>query len=176
MTQTENEMEQDKATPLGKAIAKAQEVNVPAGVEFLNKALQRVRENQIAAERDKWKRRALAFQEGYKDKSFEVTALEIQKMDLLAHGADKVVMRQNKSLKTKLLGVCVERNELKEEADALRARVADLEKVLSMVICNGCHNRIGWNETPTKYGDWTKCSSCRDARAALSKGGSDGGR
>lgn len=43
--------------------------------------------------------------------------------------------------------------------------------VLSMLICNGCHNRIGWNETPTKYGDWTKCTSCREARAVLKAAG-----
>ena len=42
-----------------------------------------------------------------------------------------------------------------------------LIEALSMIVCNGCHNRIGWTETPTKYGDWTKCSSCRAARAAL---------
>ena len=75
---------------------------------------------ELEGERDKWKRRALAFQEGYRDKSFEVTALEIQKMDLLAHGADKVVMRQNESLKTKLLAACIERNEARDEIKALR--------------------------------------------------------
>lgn len=42
-----------------------------------------------------------------------------------------------------------------------------LVKIISMTICHGCHNRIGWNETPTKYGDWTKCSSCRAARELL---------
>jgi hypothetical protein len=73
----------------------------------------------LRAECDKWQRRAKAFQEGYKDKSFEVTGLEIQKMDLLAHGADKVVVRQNESLRTKLLGVCVERNELREQLAAV---------------------------------------------------------
>lgn len=70
-------------------------------------------EEQIA----KWKRRALAFQEGYRDKSFEVTALEIQIMDLKAHGVDKVTARQNESLKTKMLAACIERNEAR---DALR--------------------------------------------------------
>lgn len=72
---------------------------------------------ELEAQLEKWKRRALAFQEGYKEKSFEVTALEIQKMDLLAHGADKVVMRQNESLKTRMLAACIERNEAR---DALR--------------------------------------------------------
>lgn len=76
-----------------------------------------------AAERRvaQWERRTKAFQEGYRDKSFEVTALEIQIMDLKANGVDKVTARNNESFKTKLLGVCVERNEL-------RARVAELEK------------------------------------------------
>lgn len=49
----------------------------------------------------------------------------------------------------------------------LVAQREQLMGVLSMIICNGCHNRIGWNETPTKYGDWTKCTSCRAAREIL---------
>ena len=49
----------------------------------------------------------------------------------------------------------------------LAAENAELRKIMSMLVCHGCSNRIGWNETPTKYGDWTKCSSCRAARAAL---------
>jgi hypothetical protein len=67
----------------------------------------------------KWKCRALAFQEGYRDKSCEVTALEIQIMDLRAHGADKVTARQNESLRTKLLAACIERNELRQLASFL---------------------------------------------------------
>lgn len=70
---------------------------------------------ELEAQLEKWKRRALAFQEGYREKSFEVTGLEIQLMDLRAHGADKVTARQNDSLRTKLLAACVERNEAREE-------------------------------------------------------------
>lgn len=61
----------------------------------------------------KWRRRALAFQEGYRDKAFEVTALELQLLDLRAHGADKVTARVNSTLRTKLLATAIERNELK---------------------------------------------------------------
>ena len=66
-------------------------------------------------------RRIKAFQEGYRDKAFEVTALEIQILDLKAHGVDKVTARQNESLKTKLLAACIERNEAKEVARCAQA-------------------------------------------------------
>lgn len=79
--------------------------------------------------RDRWERRARAFQDGYRDKSFEVTALEIQLMDLRAHGVDKVTARNNQSLKDKMLAVCVERNELRE-------RVKELEAALSSATIN----------------------------------------
>lgn len=72
-------------------------------------------EAQIA----KWKRRALAFQKGYRDKSFEVTGLELTIMDLCAHGTNEVRERQNDALKTKLLAACTERNELRELAAIL---------------------------------------------------------
>ncbi len=71
----------------------------------------------LVAQLEKWTRRALAFQEGYKDKAFEVTALEIQLLDLRAHGVDKVTARINDALKTKMLAACIERNEAR---DALR--------------------------------------------------------
>lgn len=74
---------------------------------------------EIEAQLEKWKRRALAFQEGYKDKSFEVTALEIQLLDLRAYGVDKVTARQNESLRTKLLAACIERNELRQALDTV---------------------------------------------------------
>lgn len=67
----------------------------------------------------RWHKRALAFQEGYKDKSFEVTGLEIQLMDLRAHGADKVTARVNESLRTKLLAACIERNEIRASLDRI---------------------------------------------------------
>lgn len=76
--------------------------------------------DDIEAQLAKWKRRALAFQEGYRDKAFEVTALEIQLMDLRAHGVDKVTARINESLKTKMLAACIERNEAQEIVKALR--------------------------------------------------------
>ena len=75
---------------------------------------------ELEAQIAKWKRRALAFQEGYRDKSFELTGMEIQIMDLQAHGADKVTARQNASLRTKLLAVCIERNEAREALRGLR--------------------------------------------------------
>lgn len=52
---------------------------------------------------------------------------------------------------------------LRKQASLFDEVVRDLE----MRTCYGCNNRIGWNETPTKYGDWTKCASCRNARALL---------
>ena len=70
---------------------------------------------------EQWKRRAKAFQEGYRDKSCEVTGLEIQLMDLRAHGVDKVTARINESLRAKLLAACIERNEAKAELEKLRA-------------------------------------------------------
>jgi|ERR1051326_1136726 hypothetical protein len=75
---------------------------------------------ELEAELEKWKRRALTFQEAYRDKSFEVTSLEIQLMDLRAHGADVVTARQNKSLRDKLVAVCFERNLAMKVADAAR--------------------------------------------------------
>src|ERR1051326_6499254 len=75
---------------------------------------------ELEAELEKWKRRALTFQEAYRDKSFEVTSLEIQLMDLRAHGADVVTARQNKSLRDKLVAVCFERNLAMKVADAPR--------------------------------------------------------
>lgn len=68
----------------------------------------------VGLDAQKWKRRVLAFQEGYRDKSLEVTTLMIQNMDLRAHGVDKVTARQNASLRTKLLATCIERNEARE--------------------------------------------------------------
>lgn len=76
--------------------------------------------------RDRWERRARAFQEGYREKAFEVTALEIQILDLKAHGVDKVTARINDSLKTKMLAACIERNELRAERDELQKKLAAL--------------------------------------------------
>lgn len=42
-----------------------------------------------------------------------------------------------------------------------------LAEALSGLRCIGCDNRIGYNEWPTKFGDWKKCAVCRAARAAL---------
>lgn len=74
----------------------------------------------------KLRKRVKAFQEGYRDKSFEVTALEIQIMDLKAHGIDNVTARINESLKTKMLAVCIERNEAQNETKELRARLVEM--------------------------------------------------
>jgi len=73
--------------------------------------------NELAARAEQWKRRALAFQEGYRDKCFEVTALEIQVMDLQANGVDKVTRRQNESLRTKMMAACIDRNNLRDALD-----------------------------------------------------------
>lgn len=54
-----------------------------------------------------------------------------------------------------------------EQLAALRILFDKIVSDLEMRTCYGCNNRIGWNETPTKYGDWTKCSSCRNARELL---------
>lgn len=67
----------------------------------------------------KQKDRVSAFQQGYKDESFKVTALEIQLMDCRAYGADKVTARNNESLRAKLYAACIERNELRESHAAL---------------------------------------------------------
>lgn len=67
----------------------------------------------LIAERDKWKRRAKRFQRAYRDADFERLALEIQNLDLRAHGADQVTARNNESLRKKLLEVCGERNALR---------------------------------------------------------------
>lgn len=56
--------------------------------------------------------------EGYKDASFAAFALKIQKMQLEAYGADKVLPMQNRSLRKKLMQTATERDEL-------RARLSD---------------------------------------------------
>ena len=74
-------------------------------------------ERELIARAERWKGRALAFQEGYRDKSFEITALEIQIIDLKANGVDKITRRQNESLKTKMLAACIDRNDLRDMLD-----------------------------------------------------------
>jgi hypothetical protein len=108
---------------------------------------------ELEAQLEKWKRRALAFQEGYKDKSFEVTALEIQLMDLRAHGADKVTARVNESLRTKLLAACIERNEAKEQNKALREALNALKRDSKC----WCQTWVGGEHEP----------ECEQAQAAL---------
>lgn len=63
---------------------------------------------------------------------------------------------------------------LLKENSTLIAQRERLLRILSMTICHSCHNRIGWTETPTKYGDWTKCNSCREARAVLTTSEQEG--
>jgi uncharacterized protein involved in exopolysaccharide biosynthesis len=72
--------------------------------------------------------RVEAFQEGYKDKSFEVTALEIQNMDLRANGVDKVTARTNERLRTKLTTACIERNEARARTKELEAEISRLNR------------------------------------------------
>lgn len=54
-----------------------------------------------------------------------------------------------------------------ERLAALRVLFDRVVDDLETRICYGCNNRIGWNESPTRYGDWTQCSSCRNARELL---------
>lgn len=58
---------------------------------------------------------------------------------------------------------------LRDEKTALKARVNELEAALSEQVCKGCDNRIGYNEWPTKYGNWKTCGTCAKARAALGR-------
>lgn len=100
---------------------------------------------QARGERDKWKRRAKAFQEGYKDKSSEAFALEIQKMDLLAHGADKVGLKQNESLRTKLLATSIERNQLRTQLATAEAERDRLLAEIKQPRCNDCNAELSDN-------------------------------
>lgn len=66
------------------------------------------------------------------------------------------------------------------QRSALLERIKQLEEALSMTICHGCENRIGWN-VPHESGlstglsarvvstrtDWAKCPNCKRQRAAL---------
>lgn len=89
---------------------------------------------EVEAQLEKWKRRALAFHEGYKDKSFEVTALEIQLMDLRAYGADKVTARQNESLRAKNHALAIERNEAKARCSELEAALRESRQVIKTLL------------------------------------------
>ena len=91
----------------------------PVADPFFENTVKLPPRKEVEAQLEKWKRRALAFQEGYRDKAFEVTSLEIQLMDLRAHGTDKVTARQNASLRTKLLAASIERNEARHARDEL---------------------------------------------------------
>jgi hypothetical protein len=108
----------------------------------------------LEAELGKWKRRALAFQEGYRDKAFEVTSLEIQLLDLRAHGVDKVTASVNDSLRTKLLATAIQRNELKEA----------LKLAAPHVCSNLCPSVKRTGE------EWTHVETCQAITAALDSG------
>jgi hypothetical protein len=108
----------------------------------------------LEAELEKWKRRALAFQEGYRDKAFEVTALELQLLDLRALGVDKVTARINESLRTKLLATAIQRNELK---DALKLAAPHVCSYLCPSV-----KRTGE--------EWTHTETCQAITTALNSG------
>lgn len=57
--------------------------------------------------------------------------------------------------------------ELIAERDSLKAQVEGLREALKETVCKGCDNRIGYNELPSRYGNWQTCGSCRAARTAL---------
>lgn len=42
-----------------------------------------------------------------------------------------------------------------------------LHEALSAIICHRCENRVGYQGSTTKYGDWRSCASCAPARAVL---------
>jgi len=63
--------------------------------------------------------RVKAFQEGYRDKSFEVTALEIQILDIKATGYNERLERNFEKMKRKCLVAIEERNEARAANTAL---------------------------------------------------------
>lgn len=108
--------------------------------EFEQMKAQKAQIHSKEAECEKWKRRALAFQQGYRDKAFEVTALEIQLLDCRAYGADKVTARNNESLRAKLLAACIERNEAKLVAKAAQTFVWEPENWENYQNCKGTNS------------------------------------
>lgn len=84
------------------------------------------RERADAARLERWKKRTRLFHQAYKDASFEATALRIQKLQLEAYGADKVLPMQNRNLRKRLLVVSTERNEYKQQHDELLEALQDL--------------------------------------------------
>ncbi len=88
----------------------------------------------------KWQRRARAFQEAYKEKSFEVFALDIQLLDVRAYGVDVVTARNNKALKDKLMTACVERNDLRRLVELARDHVWEPENWESYERCKGTNS------------------------------------
>jgi len=69
-------------------------------------------------------RRVKTFQEGYRDKAFEVIALEIQILDIKATGYDERLERNFESMKRKCLVAIEERNEARK-ANAELAKFAE---------------------------------------------------
>ena len=82
---------------------------------------------------DKWRKRARLFRDAHNAKEVEVMALEIQKLDLLAHGADKVSQMQAESLRGKLVAVVRERNAARAQRDALLDILHDAEETVLTV-------------------------------------------
>lgn len=118
----ENKSSVDEDKNLGNAVEDREtEQRVrPVADPFFENTVKLPLRREVEAELDKWKRRAMLFQEAYKEASFENTGLHIQLMDLRAHGADQVTARQNQSLREKLTAACYERNLAMMVADAAR--------------------------------------------------------
>lgn len=68
---------------------------------------------EMIARFQRWKKRAVIFQQAYKDADFKNLAYEIQLMNYKANGIHKVIEIQNNSLREKLWEVSKERNALK---------------------------------------------------------------
>lgn len=126
----------------------------PVADPFFDNTVKLPPRRELEAQLEKWKRRALAFQEGYKEKAFEVTALELQLLDLRAYGADKVTARNNESLRTRLVAIAIERNELKDA----------LQMAAPHVCSNLCPSVKRTGE------EWTHTETCQAITAALESG------
>lgn len=120
--------ENPSAIPAGKVPKDNSSDAAPSPVHdpFFGNVIKLPPRRETEAQLEKWKRRALAFQQGYKDKSFEVTALEIQLLDLRAYGADKVTARNNESLRVKLHATSIERNELRATVETFNNALKEL--------------------------------------------------
>lgn len=98
--------------------------------------------DNLAGERDKWKGRAKKFQQAYRDKSHEAFALELQKTQLEAYGADVVARKQVESLRAKLMNK--RKSELRAQPTDFMKVKAAVEEKIPEVVRNGLA-LCGWN-------------------------------